>query len=125
MKLTSTILPMCLATVATARYLTVKTYSDLKCSSPAESITLHNLEDCHQMNTPFRSFSTQSVDQSFIDEGVRILTWSTNDCQHSSVTQQQTFGLSNDDNCNIPFADINEGQQNPFKVGSFQVGDYS
>ncbi|EMR65663.1 hypothetical protein MGN70_008062 [Eutypa lata] len=128
MKFTSSniLLPVALTAVAvTADTLTVNTFSDVVCGGAIQSFKLGKLDECHQMTTPFRSFTTSDVAQSFFGKGVRVKTWSTNNCEGSSITVQNTFALSNaGGNCHVPFADVNDGQPNPFKVWSFQVGVY-
>lgn len=102
--------------------LRVNTFSDVVCSGLTHSFQLGELNKCHQVPDGFRSLTTSEVAQSFFGRNIKVRVWSTNDCQHSSITEINTFQLSNaGGNCHVPFADVNEGQQNPFKGFSFDL----
>ncbi|KAK0636989.1 hypothetical protein B0T17DRAFT_613639 [Bombardia bombarda] len=80
------------------------TFSDAGCGSRLQSFTIGNLNQCHAAS-PFLSYTTSNVAQSFLNRGLCLQVWSTNNCQHSSITQIESVALSNaGSNCHTAYS---------------------
>ncbi len=123
-----TILPaLSFVALAAADTLQVHTFADTACGDPLQTFTLGNQNECHQAATGFASYTTSNVAQSFFNKGIRLEVWSTNNCEHSSITEIETVPLSNaGGNCHVAFAGPNQADpENPFKGFSFEIGQFS